>query len=143
MGIVFFGAIALISVMCGISLISRNGKEGLLKLLLAAVVWFISNIVLFKLDILLRMYGQHTHEYRISYQDALIWGPFLILLFSFVFIFLVGGIYISIQNKMSDKFMQAVMIFQRYVISFICAGLVIAVIVTGIVLPDVPIHSGG
>lgn len=63
LGIVFFGAIALISVTCGTALISRNGKEGFLKLILAGVVWFVSSIVLGKLDILLRMYGQQTHEY--------------------------------------------------------------------------------
>lgn len=143
LGIVFFGAIALISVICGTALISRNGKEGFLKLILAGVVWFVNSIVLVKLDILPRIYGQQTPEYGISYRDAFIWGPFLILLFSFVFIFLVGGLYISIKNKMSDKFMRTVMILQRYVISFICVGLVIAVIVTDIVLPDVPLHSGG
>lgn len=143
LGIVFFGAIALISVICGTALISRNGKEGFLKLILAGVVWFVSSIVLGKLHILSRMYGQQTHEYGISYRDAFIWGPFLILLFSFVFIFLVGGLYISIKNKMSDKFMRAVLILQRYVISFICIVLVIAIIATGICLPDVPIYSGG
>lgn len=142
-GFVFFGSIVLICLLCGTAVIGRNGRESVFKLISGIAVLFLSNTVLSRLDVLLKMYRQHTGSNKVSYQDAFIWGPFLIFLCVGALIPLTVGLCLSMTKKKSDKFMGTVLILQRFVISFICLGLIIAVITVIIALPDASASYGG
>lgn len=135
LGIIFYGTPILISILCGISLVSSGGKEAGLKWLFSLPVWIISIVLLHNTDILYRMYYKETHAEKLSYGDAFGWGIILYMLIFWALIFLTAGLYVSIRGVKSEKLNRTLSALQRYVIPFICLGLVAAVIVLNFTLP--------
>lgn len=135
LGIIFYGAPILISLLCGISLISSGGKEAVLKWVFSLPVWIASLIILYNSDILYKMYYNDTQAEKLSYGDAFGWGVILYFLIFWALIFLTAGLCISIKSVKSEKLNRTLFALQKCVIPLICLALVVAAIVLNITLP--------
>lgn len=135
LGIIFYGAPILISLLCGISLISSGGKEAVLKWLFSLPVWIASLIFLYNSGILYRMYYKETQAEKLSRGDAFGWGVILYLLIFWALIFLTAGLYVSIKSVKSEKLNRTLFALQKCVIPFICLVLAAVAIVLNNALP--------